>query len=204
MNASLQDELKALYKKYPELQDCSVIFTGEGKVILQNKDSNSGERLCEQRDLPSMLKGPSSKIGIRESGVHGHGVFALEDIDEGELIEEAKLLRLSLRRKYIHDKIILDYAWANKKCGCNECKQHGTVNYMALGFGSVYNHADVPNTVQQFDYKKEVFTIIAAKQIKNGEEIFVSYGEKYWLVREFWNQVKSTGQLEKFFAEKKG
>jgi SET domain-containing protein len=151
--------------------------------------------------LPDIIKGTSIKVEVRKSSVHGYGVFAKEPVNAGELIEECKLLRLGWRSNYQHDPIISDYAWGNKSCNCDECKMHGFPKYMALGLGSIYNHSDQPNTKQKLDFETETMSVWANKDILPGEEIFVNYGSKYWVVRDFWAQVNKNKQLEKFHQE---
>jgi SET domain-containing protein len=51
---------------------------------------------------------------------------------------------------------------------------------MVLGYGMMYNHQDTPNTKWKFDYSRFVADVIAEHKILAGEEIFVSYGSKYF------------------------
>jgi len=51
------------------------------------------------------LKRPT-KIEVKESGIHGLGVFAIEDIEANEIIEECHLL--TVREKIPKDSITLD------------------------------------------------------------------------------------------------
>jgi SET domain-containing protein len=161
-----------------------------------------GSSLCTPiLTIPESIKGTSSKVQVRTSSVHGYGVFANERIDKGELIEESKLLRLAWRSKYHHDPTLNNYVWANQACKCRECETHGYVRYIALGLGSLYNHSDEPNSIQKLDFAKEVMCVQAHREILPGEEIFVNYGHKYWLVRDFWAQVNKNKLLEKFHQE---
>jgi SET domain-containing protein len=123
-----------------------------------------------------------NKVEIKQSNVHGLGVFAKETIQENETIEVSRLLRLGWRMKYQYDNIIRDYCWT-PNCKCSECQMHGTAMYLALGCGSIYNHDDNPNTNIKLDYTKLTLTVIANKTINAGEEIFVTYGESYWKTR---------------------
>ena len=124
----------------------------------------------------------SNKIEIKQSSVHGLGVFAKETIEEKETIEVSRLLRLGWRMKYQYDNVIRDYCWT-PSCKCNECQMHGTAMYIALGFGSLYNHSDTPNTDIKLDYANLTLLVTANKIINAGEEIFVTYGESYWKSR---------------------
>jgi len=57
---------------------------------------------------------------------------------------------------------------------------HGPALYLALGYGSLYNHHDNPNANVKLDYTKGIITIAAQQEIDSGNEIFVSYGAKYF------------------------
>lgn len=127
---------------------------------------------------------PSTKIVLGNSNVHGRGVFAVVDIAEGELIERCPTVPLGFRSRYHLDPQIYRYLYAQPPCPCLECKNHGFVLHMILGYGMMYNHRDVTNTEWQFDYSKLMADLIAIRDIKAGEEIFVDYGNKYFLDRE--------------------
>ena len=201
MSNELLSDLKSLLIKYPELASKRIIIDQDGMINMQPSDDIIDKKCSVASELPSVYRGTTSKIEVRKSRIHGYGIFANDSIAEGELIEECKLLRLGWRSKYLHDPVLADYMWANKQCGCVECKNHGYINYIALGNGSLYNHSDNPNTTQTVNFKNEVMTIISAKEIKADEEIFVHYGEKYWIIREFWKKVNASKQLEKFHKE---
>ena len=51
---------------------------------------------------------------------------------------------------------------------------------MVLGYGMVYNHQDIPNTKWEFKYNLEYADVVASKDIKKGQEIFVTYGTEYF------------------------
>ncbi len=154
--------------------------------------------LCRQvsDDKPEFYRGSSSKIRVSRSSTHGYGVFAIEDIAEGGLIEEARMLRTGLRRNYNHDPILKDYWWGFNKCTCDECRNHGHVLYLGLGNLSLYNHSDKPNTKQKIDFSREIMTIHARQDIKKGDEIFVNYGEKYWFFRKLWHNLSENARQQ--------
>jgi len=196
MNDELHASLLDLLERYPELVNKPVAF-GDGRVSLADE-----ARTCQQKlPPPEVIKGPSQKIELRRSPVHGYGVFAKESITAGDLVEEMNMLQLGLRRNYVHDPVLLDYIWANKKCRCPECQAHGHVLYVAQGFGSMYNHADKPNTEFKIDFARGFATLTAAQPIPQDEEIFLSYGDKYFLIRRFMAQVAKDGSLVKKLKE---
>lgn len=119
-------------------------------------------------------------IQIKNSEVHGRGVFASNIIKKDDLIEVAPLIRLEWKLRYQYDRMIRDYCWMNTNCDCQDCKMHGPALYLAMGYGSMYNHHDSPNTKIKLDYDNLKLIVIANRDIQEDEEIFVSYGERYF------------------------
>lgn len=122
----------------------------------------------------------SEKIKLQPSPVHGNGIFAVENINTNEMIEISPLIKLDWKLKYHYDRVIRDYCWMNRQCPCEDCKINGPSLYLALGYGSMYNHHDNPNTNVKLDYTKAIIFIKATNDIQKGDEIFVSYGTKYF------------------------
>jgi SET domain-containing protein len=108
-----------------------------------------------------------NKIIVKKSGIHGYGVFANKPFKKGEIIEECYII---ISRG--GDKKLEDYYFdVNGKCG------------LFTGFGLIYNHTDEPNADYHINAKRMLATIKANRAIKKGEEIFVSYGEKWFTTR---------------------
>ena len=55
---------------------------------------------------------------------------------------------------------------------------------LALGNGSLYNHRNQPNARWHYDEDKDRIVFRAARGIKPGEEIFISYGKDYFKTRD--------------------
>lgn len=137
-----------------------------------------------QTEQPMIEFLQSTKIKIGLSDIHFRGIFATKDIYSGEVIERCPLVPMAHRSKYQQDPQIWEYLYSQPMCPCNECKNHGFVFYMVLGYGMLYNHQDAPNTKWHFDYPNLIADVIAERDIKANEEIFVSYGTKYFLNKE--------------------
>jgi len=122
----------------------------------------------------------SEKIKLMPSSIHGTGVFAIQNIHNDEMVEISPMIKLEWKLRYHYDRVIRDYCWMNKSCQCDDCKINGPSLYLALGYGSMYNHHDSPNTNIKLDYTKGIIYVKASKDIQIGDEIFVSYGTKYF------------------------
>lgn len=97
---------------------------------------------------------------------YGRGVFATEDYDVGDLIEESQVLILSKEdTAKIDDTILFDYyfSWDNNQA------------VLALGNGSLFNHSYSPNAKYLKKMDKSLIDFVAIKPIQKGEEILVNY-----------------------------
>lgn len=106
--------------------------------------------------------------------VMGYGVFTDEDIKKDTSIEISYCLKT-------HNSLInptTDYLFENVIDG------NPNESVLALGYGSIYNHNDEPNVAWRKPFQGKPFIeFYALKDIKKGEELFINYGKKYWLVR---------------------
>ena len=115
-----------------------------------------------------------TKIVAKQSPIHGLGVFATEDIEKGEVIEECPFLKLPTKRGDINYTLI-DYTFVWPKS--DDWDSH----IISLGYGSLYNHSTNPNANWDSDLEKNVIKFYSTKKIEKGEEIFIYYGdENYW------------------------
>ena len=106
-----------------------------------------------------------NKIEVKRSKTHGYGVFASTKVSKGTVLEECYFI-VSRRGG---DKALEDYYFdIDSKYG------------VLTGFGLIYNHSDDPNADYHFNRKTHLATIIADRTIQKGEEIFISYGDKWF------------------------
>jgi hypothetical protein len=120
-----------------------------------------------------MIK-PPTKIEIKESPGRGLGVFATEDIEEGEIIEECLLLTLPIQRGEV-SSLFLDYRFNYPQQG------EWTEQVLGMGYGSYYNHSNNANAFWRDHPSIKAFQFVSNRKIIRGEEIFVYYGDGgYW------------------------
>lgn len=108
-----------------------------------------------------------NKIYVQKSRTHGYGVFAGKTIKKGEKIEECYIIISKGGDKTLDDF----YFDAKGKYA------------VFTGYGSIYNHANDPNADYTININKRITTIKAARTIRKGEEIYVSYGEEWFTSR---------------------
>lgn len=122
---------------------------------------------------------PPKKIYVARSPIHGLGIFANEDIKNGEIFEITPLLDVvKSKEEDLGLEFLYDYRFAYNKNG-------KTIKLvLALGYGSLYNHGDDPNASWKLNEELDMFEFYAVKDIKAGEEILIRYGNKeYWEAR---------------------
>jgi hypothetical protein len=129
-----------------------------------------------------------TNIEIKKSTIEGIGVgvFTNVDIQEGDIIERVRTLTLANRKRYQHDQAISDYSITDS-CECKECSIHGPMVRIMTGFGSFYNHQDgkTQNCMWIISNPYNFLDIVAIKDIKAGEELFLNYGSNYFKTRQY-------------------
>lgn len=139
------------------------------------------EKTESKLPMPELYR--PTKIQIGYSPVHYRGIFATDDIEAGEIVERCPIVPLAWRMNYQKDPAVWAYCFT-QVCPCEECKRHGGHFIMVLGYGQIYNHQDDNNADLKINMKDQIADVIAKKPIKKGEEIFVSYGDRYFQNRE--------------------
>jgi SET domain-containing protein len=116
----------------------------------------------------------NSKIFIDKSPVHGWGVFAKEDIMEGEVFEECPVLTLPIEKGEV-TSLLIDYRFNWPQGG--EWEEQ----VFPLGYGGLYNHSENANAYWVSNLENKTFQFISHREIKKGDEIFIWYGDvNYW------------------------
>lgn len=113
-----------------------------------------------------MCKHNAMKIEVRESPVHGRGVFSAKKIRRGEIIEVCPVIVVNREKiRHLEKTELGDYYFVWEK-------GHAAI---ALGFGSLYNHSYKPNAKYTETPDGKKIEVRATKTIRLGEEIFVNY-----------------------------
>lgn len=112
----------------------------------------------------------SPKIEVRDSDIHGRGIFAKDTISAGEVLERCHFLKLDLKWDQL-DTPLQEYAFAYPAGGPGLC--------VVFGWGSIYNHSNKNNAQWEIDEENRLFVFKSIKNINAGEEIFTNYGYRY-------------------------
>jgi SET domain-containing protein len=112
----------------------------------------------------------SDKVYIRKSGIlnAGRGVYARRDIKKNEIIEKCPVIEVPKHDlANLRESILVTYFYYFGKN-----KQQLLI---ALGFGSIYNHAYKANATYKISHIEKTIDFIALKDINKDDEITVNY-----------------------------
>ena len=119
---------------------------------------------------------------IQESSLKGRSIFTAQDIPEGSVIELCPVLVLPKEDCVkIHETKLHDYYFLWGTTG--ECA-------IALGFGSIYNHATEANSDYEMLLDEKCIRIIAKRNIEATEEITINYMDGGEQKSELWFEEK--------------
>lgn len=107
------------------------------------------------------------RIGIGKTKDGELSVYAIDDFKEDEIMEECFYIETDAK---IRDTDLVDYVY----------KIADGRYAMALGCGSIYKHRDQANVKWLLNEDKKTITFRSNREIKSGEELFISYGYDWW------------------------
>ena len=122
-------------------------------------------------------------LAVRMTEDRGRGVFAAAPIAEGTLIERCAVIVVPPEEVETLNRTRLGsyhFQWGGTR----------DASAIALGFGSLYNHAHDPNALYVRRYADEVIEFVSLRAIAEGEEITVSYNGAIGDDRPVWFEVK--------------
>jgi len=110
----------------------------------------------------------SPKIIVKESQLHGRGVFTKEKIIKDEVFEQCHFVVMDIPIEQMGVLSDYVYAWPRGR-------KSNYIHIMSLGQGAVYNHSETPNANWITDEKQMCLTFFALRDIDEGEEICIDY-----------------------------
>ena len=113
-----------------------------------------------------MLIKPPTKIEVRQSAIHGLGVFCNHKIEKNETIEICPFLVFpqSPQEKL---PVFSNYSF------CFPRSDVWTNHAFVLGYGSLYNHSEEPNA--DWYTTDNNYTFFALRDMEPDEEILINY-----------------------------
>ncbi len=111
-------------------------------------------------------------IEVRESPVHGWGVFAIEDIPKNTVIEESPVVETNIKGKDNRIAILDRYCWGDPDIGY----------VFTMGLGAVFNtKSNDADVLMEWYLKKRFFRYTTIKNVKKDQELFIDY--RHWIKR---------------------
>lgn len=108
----------------------------------------------------------ASPIYIRETPDMGRGVFVSRRFDKDHILEICPVLLIpGFEQPQWRGTPLEKYVFMFDGQAA-----------LALGFGSLYNHSSSPNARYEFRSAERQVVIIANRQIKKDEQVFIDYG----------------------------
>jgi hypothetical protein len=115
-----------------------------------------------------VLKPPS--VYVKDTGTaRGRGVFAARAFRVGEVVEECPVVLLRKPYEVLHKelKTIAFYWEASEGSAATQA--------LALGYGSLYNHANPANMRYETDGDALVLRLVAVRDVGTDEELTINY-----------------------------
>jgi len=109
------------------------------------------------------------KVTIKESPLHGKGVFASQNISKGELIVESHMVLIHVNETLPEVLATLQVPWTEED------------DAICLSdVGSFFNHSSQPNAkIIERDFTKQIQLFAAKTAIAKGDEITIYYNDVF-------------------------
>ena len=112
------------------------------------------------------------KLEVKKSSIHGYGVFASDDIKQGEILEECHFMSIPYDHNIVNNlpeiKNILNFPFLFPIDNPTELA-------WPFGNGCIYNSSKNNNADWSTDIHRRLFIYKAIKDIKKGQEICTNY-----------------------------
>jgi SET domain-containing protein len=114
------------------------------------------------------LKPPS--VYVKDTGTpKGRGVFAARAFGAGEVVEECPVVLLRKPYEVLHKELkTIAFHWPTPK-------GKAATQALALGYGSLYNHANPSNMRYETDVEALVLRLVAVRDVRADEELTINY-----------------------------
>lgn len=108
-------------------------------------------------------------VEIKQSPLHGKGVFAKQNISKGEVIVISHMILIHVNENLPEELATLQFKW--------------TQEYDAICIsdaGSFFNHNSQPNAeIKERDFTNQTQTFVAKTDITKGTEIMIYYNDAF-------------------------
>jgi SET domain-containing protein len=132
--------------------------------------------------IPTPAAAVRAPLAVRDFGIRGRGIVALEDIEPGRLIERSPVLIIpSEQRPDVDRTVIFTYVfmWEHHTVEQDLYKHIGR-SAIALGYTSLLSHSYEPNCIFVRHIDEFLIDVFANRTIRIGEELTIDYQMTLW------------------------
>jgi SET domain-containing protein len=132
--------------------------------------------------MPTPVVAVRAPLAIRDFGIRGRGIVALEDIESGRLVERSPVLIIpSDQRPDVDKTVIFTYVfmWEHHTVEQDLYKHIGR-SAIALGYTSLLSHSYEPNCIFVRHIDELLIDVFASRMIRAGEELTIDYQMTLW------------------------
>ena len=110
-----------------------------------------------------------NSVEVKQSSLHGKGVFATRNITKGELLAKCDMALIHVNENLPENLATLQFPWTEEYDAI--CMSH---------VGSFFNHSSKPTAqVEERDFINLVQTFVAKTDIEKGAEITIYYNDAF-------------------------
>jgi SET domain-containing protein len=123
-----------------------------------------------------------ARLAVRDFGIRGRGIVALEDIEPGRLIERSPVLIIPSEQRPAVDKTVIFtyvFMWEHHTVEEDLYKHRGR-SAIALGYTSLLSHSYEPNCIFVRHIDELLIDVFAKRPIRTGEELTIDYQMTLW------------------------
>jgi hypothetical protein len=122
------------------------------------------------------------QLAVRDFGVRGRGIVALEDLEPGRLVERSPVLIIPSEERSVVDKtVIFTYVFMWEPHTTEEdLYKHQGRSAIALGYTSLLSHSYEPNCIFVRHIDELMIDVFAKRPIRTGEELTIDYQMTLW------------------------
>src|SRR4051794_38409752 len=134
------------------------------------------------RQAPTLAAAIRAQLAVRDFGIRGRGIVALEDIEPGRLVERSPVLIIPAEQRLAVDNTIIFtyvFMWEHHTVEEDLYKHRGRCA-IALGYTSLLSHSFDPNCIFVRHIDELLIDVYAKRTIKIGEELTIDYQMTLW------------------------
>ena len=123
-----------------------------------------------------------AQLAVRDFGIRGRGIVALEDIEPGRLVERSPVLIIPAEQRLAVDNTIIFtyvFMWEHHTVEQDPYKHRGR-SAIALGYTSLLSHSFEPNCIFVRHIDEFLIDVFAKRKITSGEELTIDYQMTLW------------------------